>query len=415
MSFSDLSLSPKLLRALSESGYNDPTPVQADAIPVALAGHDLIGSAATGTGKTAAFLLPALMRLEEVKPTPRGAPRVLVLTPTRELAQQVSQSARLYAKHMRVMQGVIVGGMPFGGQMRLLSQRIDLLVATPGRLMDHMERNSIRLDQVEMLILDEADRMLDMGFIHAVRQIAQECPKARQTLMFTATWDKRLAGLAAELMNDPKRIESTTADMPKPKIDQSVFFADDSSHKDRLMTEILARPTIKQAVIFAATKRRADRIAERLERSGQSVAALHGDMRQNQRDRTLADLKAGRLRLLVATDLAARGIDVPDLSLVINYDLPRVAEDYVHRIGRTGRNGATGTAVSLIGPDDRPLLKPIERLLGEPVPQQTIPGMEPRMPATSAAPRPNQQPRQNRRPPQHARSAKGEAPRRQRA
>jgi superfamily II DNA/RNA helicase len=395
MTFEQFALSPALLRGVAEHGYTTPTPIQHDAIPLALAGKDLIASAQTGTGKTAAFLLPALERLQTQKPVRRSAPRVLVLTPTRELANQILVEGKAYARHARVFQGCIVGGMSYGPQLQLLGQRIDLLVATPGRLIDHIERQSVRLDEVELLVLDEADRMLDMGFIHAVRRIVGKVPRTRQTLMFTATWDDRLAKLAKEMLTDPVRVQIAHNPEVAAQITHRVHLVDDAGHKDRVLRHLLGHAT-GQTLVFAGTKRRVKKLAEQLERTGLSVGALHGDMKQSQRTRTLDGLRRNELRVLVATDVAARGIDVPDLAMVINVDLPHVPEDYVHRTGRTGRAGATGQAVSLVSRDDRPLLSAIEKFTGKAIERMAIAGLEPVVvehPAAAArqAPRPNQQ------------------------
>jgi len=376
MTFEQFNLCPALLRGVADHGYSTPTPIQREAIPLALAGRDLIGSAQTGTGKTAAFLLPALERLQTQKPVRRSAPRVLILTPTRELANQILAEGKAYGRHARVSQGCIVGGMSYGPQLNLLGQRIDLLVATPGRLIDHLERASVRLDQVELLVLDEADRMLDMGFIHAVRRIVGQCPRARQTLMFTATWDDRLAKLAREMLTDPVRVQVAPSAQTAAQIEHRVHLADDAAHKDRLLRHLLTHVT-GQSLVFAKTKRRAKKLADQLERQGYNAGALHGDMKQSARNRTLDGLKRNEIRVVVATDVAARGIDVPELALVINFDLPHVPEDYVHRTGRTGRAGATGTAVSLVSVDDRPLLAAIEKFTGKPIERHAIPGLEP--------------------------------------
>jgi superfamily II DNA/RNA helicase len=394
MTFEHFALSPALLRGVAEHGYTTPTPIQRDAIPLALAGRDLIASAQTGTGKTAAFLLPALERLQVQKPVRRSAPRVLVLTPTRELANQILAEGKAYARHARVFQGCIVGGMSYGPQLQLLGQRIDLLVATPGRLIDHLERQSVRLDEVELLVLDEADRMLDMGFIHAVRRIVAKIPRVRQTLMFTATWDDRLAKLTKEMLTDPVRVEVAHNPDTAAQITHRIHMVDDAGHKDRVLRHLLGQAA-GQTLVFAGTKRRVKKLAEQLERSGLSVGALHGDMKQSQRTRTLDGLRRNELRVLVATDVAARGIDVPDLALVINMDLPHVPEDYVHRTGRTGRAGATGQAVSLVSRDDRPLLAAIEKFTGKPIERMAIAGLEPVVvehPASARqAPRPGNQ------------------------
>ncbi len=400
MTFENFALSPVLLRGVADHGYTIPTPIQQDAIPLALAGRDLIASAQTGTGKTAAFLLPALERLQVQKPARRSAPRVLVLTPTRELAIQILAEGKIYGRHARVAQGAIVGGMSYGPQLNLLGQRIDLLIATPGRLIDHLERQSVRLDEVELLVLDEADRMLDMGFIHAVKRIVGKCPKVRQTLMFTATWDDRLAKLAKEMLVDPVRVQVAATEQNTPAITQGVYLADDNDHKHRLLRHVLAGAG-GQSLVFAGTKRKVKRLAERLEREGLSAGQLHGDMAQNARNRTLDALRRKEIDVLVATDVAGRGIDVPDLALVVNVELPHVPEDYVHRIGRTGRAGAAGRAVSIVSIDDRPLLAAIEKFTKTEIERVVVSGLEPTVvdhPAMRhAAPaRQNRQPQQKR-------------------
>jgi len=376
MTFEQFDLCPALQRGVADHGYTTPTPIQRDAIPLALSGRDLIGSAQTGTGKTAAFLLPALQRLQTQKPAQRSAPRVLVLTPTRELATQILAEGKIYGRHARVALGAIVGGVSFGPQLHLLGQRIDLLVATPGRLTDHLERGTVRLDQVELLVLDEADRMLDMGFIHAVTRIVNKCPRARQTLMFTATWDDRLAKLARAMLTDPVRVEIAHNPETAALITHRIHLADDAAHKDKLLRHLLTHVD-GQTLVFTKTKRRAKKLADQLMRQGYSAGSLHGDMKQSARNRTLDGLKRNEIRVVVATDVAARGIDVPELALVINFDLPHVPEDYVHRTGRTGRADATGTAVSLVSVDDRPLLAAIEKFTGKPIERVVIAGLEP--------------------------------------
>ena len=408
MTFEQFDLCPALQRGIADHGYTTPTPIQRDAIPLALAGRDLIGSAQTGTGKTAAFLLPALQRLQTQKPAQRGAPRVLVLTPTRELATQILAEGKIYGRHARVAQGAIVGGVSFGPQLNLLGQRIDLLVATPGRLTDHLERATVRLDQVELLVLDEADRMLDMGFIHAVTRIVNKCPRARQTLMFTATWDDRLAKLAREMLRDPERIAVAHNPETAALITHRIHLADDAAHKDKLLRHLLTHVD-GQTLVFTKTKRRAKKLADQLMRQGYGAGSLHGDMKQSARNRTLDGLKQGEIRVVVATDVAARGIDVPELALVVNFDLPHVPEDYVHRTGRTGRASATGTAVSLVSVDDRPLLAAIEKFTGKPIERAGIAGLEPVVvehPATARKVAKPQAPRPPQRQPRGARPAK---------
>lgn len=379
MSFESLQLKPVLLKAIKNCGYVTPTPIQIQTIPKVLAGYDIIASANTGTGKTASFVLPALQRLltSRITKKTQGQPSILILTPTRELAHQVSQAIRKYGKFVRFQSISLFGGMPYGPQLKSLSKPLDIVVATPGRLIDHLERKSLDLSGVEMFILDEADRMLDMGFIEEVNKIANLTPANRQTLFFTATWDNTLASLANRLLKTPHRIQIETQPS-QHNIEQRLHLADDIEHKNRLLQHLLEDHQVKQAIIFSATKQGADELAQHLIAQGHAAAALHGDMKQSVRNRTLMNLREGRLRLLVATDVAARGIDVTSISHVINFDLPRFAEDYIHRIGRTGRAGAIGTAISFVLPDDLPHLKRIERYLGKIVPHHVIPGLEPR-------------------------------------
>jgi superfamily II DNA/RNA helicase len=376
MSFVELNLHASIQKAISVCGYAEPTPIQAQAIPQALAGKDLIASAQTGTGKTAAFIIPALERL--AKPGPAGiGPRVLVLTPTRELAAQVADSVARYGRFIRMRYGSIVGGMPYPEQVRLLRQPVDLIVATPGRLIDHLESGRIDLSRVELLVLDEADRMLDMGFTDAVDQIAAATPKKRQTLLFTATMDDPMARLAGRLLKEPTRISIATPKTTHSQIEQRMHLADNLKHKHKLLQRLLEDPTITQAIIFSATKRDADSLARDLYDQGYAAAPLHGDMTQGARNRTLTNLRRGKVRLLVATDVAARGLDINGISHVINFDLPRAAEDYVHRIGRTGRAGATGVAISFVSPADAVYLQRIQKYTGHTVAMQTLAGLEP--------------------------------------
>jgi superfamily II DNA/RNA helicase len=377
LSFSEFNLPAPILKALEQEGYTEATPIQAEAVPLVMAGRDLIGSAQTGTGKTAAFMLPALALLSEFKqPRVRG-PRVLVLAPTRELATQILDTARKLGKFMKLNTVSILGGMPYRLQLQLLSRPVDLMVATPGRLIDHIERGRVSLADLEMLILDEADRMLDMGFVDAVETIVAASPATRQTLLFTATFDKRMVQLTSKMLKDPARVAIEATTMTVDKIEQRVHFADDLGHKRRLLAHLAASPEVEKAIIFAATKRDADTLAEELNNQGHQASALHGDMTQSARNYTVQKLKQGRIRLLVATDVAARGIDVKDLTHVINFDLPRQAEDYVHRIGRTGRAGASGIAISFASPADRQLVDRIERYTGATLTQHVIPGLEP--------------------------------------
>ena len=384
MSFQELQLAAPILRAIEACGYTTPTPVQTGSIPQVLAGRDLIASAQTGTGKTAAFMLPVLHKLSTFKKGLKGAPRVLVLTPTRELAAQVTEATRTYGKFLRVRSTVILGGMAYGPQFRDLGRPIDLVVGTPGRLIDHLERGSLDLSRLEVLILDEADRMLDMGFKDDVEKITSAAPADRQTLMFTATMDRTMTELAGRLLNEPVRVEITGRQVTLEQISQRLHVADNLRHKQRLLKHLLASEDINQAIIFAATKRAADEMARELASQGHQAAALHGDMSQNARNQTLRDLRRGRIRLLVATDVAARGIDVAGISHVINFDLPQSAEDYVHRIGRTGRAGANGTAISFASGDDGLRLRQIERFIHQSLPEEVIPGLEPTRPLPAA-------------------------------
>jgi superfamily II DNA/RNA helicase len=379
VSFENLNLHPLILKAIIDAGYTSPTPVQEQAIPALLAGHDVMASAQTGTGKTAAFMLPALHRLAEPSKIPGRGPRVLVLTPTRELALQVSEAAAKYGKHLpRVKVISILGGMPYPLQNKLLSQPVDILVATPGRLIDHIQRGRIQFSRLEMMVLDEADRMLDMGFIDDVETIASATPETRQTLLFSATLDGAIDKVAARLLKSPKRIQVATQQAKLDNIEQRLHYVDDMSHKNRLLDHLLRDITMKQAIVFTATKRDADTLADNLSAQGHEAAALHGDMNQRDRTRTLTKLRHGGLRVLVATDVAARGIDVAGITHVINFDLPKFAEDYVHRIGRTGRAGASGIAVSFASVKDGVSLKKIERFTGQRIDSHVVPGLEPR-------------------------------------
>jgi superfamily II DNA/RNA helicase len=382
MSFSHLQLGAPILKAVNLCGYSAPTSIQEQAIPKALAGQDLIATAQTGTGKTAAFVLPALQRLSVPSTSMKKSkgPRVLVLTPTRELANQVTDAVRMYGKFMRIRSGAILGGMPYFEQQRLLSQPVDLIVATPGRLIDHLERGRIDFSRLELLILDEADRMLDMGFSEAVDTIAAATPADRQTLMFTATMDNTMAKLAQRLLKDPVRVEIAGKKTTLEAIEQRLHAADDMQHKNRLLKHLISDSGMTRAIIFSGTKRNADQLARELAAQGHASAALHGDMNQNARNRTIMNMRRGKIRLLVATDVAARGLDVTGITHVINFDLPKNAEDYVHRIGRTGRAGASGIAISFASGKEIDSLRQIERYIGQSIPQQVIPGLEPARP-----------------------------------
>lgn len=363
-SFQSFRLAAPLLRGLEASGFSQPTEIQSRAIPVAMDGRDLLASAQTGTGKTAAFVLPALQRLLTAPPKAGRGPRVLVLTPTRELAGQVEQVIRQLGRFARLRSGIIVGGVSYGPQERLLRNGLELLVATPGRLIDHMAQGLVDFSRLELLVLDEADRMLDMGFVKPVTRIAEKLPTDRQTLLFSATLEGDVQKIAGRLLTDPARISLASAKVRHEAITQRLHLTESAEHKHALLRQLLDDPTLTQAIVFTATKRGADRLAKRLAGHGHACAPLHGNMRQGARQRTVGSMRSGKVRILVATDVAARGIDLLGVSHVINFDLPTVAEDYIHRIGRTGRNGATGTAISLVGPLDRVKLGNIERLTG---------------------------------------------------
>jgi len=392
MRFEELNLVAPLLQALAECGYTEPTPVQSQTIPVLLDGRDVIASAQTGTGKTAAFILPALQRLAAQGPRPPakrrvGVPGVLVLAPTRELAQQVAGQSARYGQNLRLRTVCVFGGAPYPPQNREIERGVDVLVATPGRLMDHIERGRVDLSKLQVLVLDEADRMLDMGFSEDVDRICALAPANRQTVMFSATFDGAIGRLAARLTRDAVRVDVRATQASPVAIEQRVHFADDRSHKYRLLDRLLADVGTGQSIVFMATKRDAEALAIKLQDEGHTAAALHGDMHQHERDRTLTRLRRGGVRTLVATDVAARGIDVPGVSQVINFDLPRQAENYVHRIGRTGRAGAAGIAVSLANPTERGMLRLIERYTGSAIPAHVIPGLEPRARNQNAASR----------------------------
>ena len=388
MTFQSLGLADELIKAVEQTGYTIPTPVQMQAIPAAISGSDLLVSSHTGSGKTAAFTLPSLHKLIDRRPVPGAGPRVLVLTPTRELAQQVEKAVQTYGKALRWLNtACLVGGAPFFAQVKQLQRPVDVVVATPGRLLDHLNRRKIKLSDVEVLILDEADRMLDMGFAEDIDAIVAATPAQRQTLLFSATLDGVVGRMAERMTRNPQRIEIEVAKEDRGQIEQRLMFADDMGHKSRLLEALLGHDGLQQAVVFTATKRSADELSLSLQEKGFSAAALHGDMHQTQRNRTLDRLRQGRIGVLVATDVAARGIDVAGISHVINFDPPRQAEDYVHRIGRTGRAGRDGIAITLSGPRETGLIRAIERFTGDRLEVHTIPGMEP-SPRKPSGPRP---------------------------
>lgn len=377
MTFNELNLSPSILKAIGACGYTEPTGIQSEAIPKAMLGRDIIASAQTGTGKTAAFVLPSLQRLSSPPVAPGKGPRILVLTPTRELANQVTDAVRTYGKFMRVRSGAILGGMPYREQLRMLSVPVDMIVATPGRLIDHLESGRLNLSRVEMLILDEADRMLDMGFVEDVEKIAAATPAGRQTLLFSATLDHRIKKLAGGLLNNPELIQIAPNQVTHENIEQRLIVADNLPHKNRMLEHLLAEQSVTKAIVFSATKVAADSLARELSALGHKAAALHGDMTQGARNRTITNMHRGQVRVLVATDVAARGLDVTGVSHVINFDLPKYAEDYVHRIGRTGRAGASGIAISFVSHNEVSYLDRIEKFTGSALPMHVIPGFEP--------------------------------------
>lgn len=366
MSFQDLDLDPKILQVLEEEGFTTPTQIQCKAIPKILKGFDVRACAHTGTGKTAAFLLPALQRLTVPSQKPNQGPRILILVPTRELALQVCAEAEKFSRHLfRAKTVCIYGGSPYPAQNKQLSRPYEILVATPGRLIDHMERGRIQFSRLEMFILDEADRMLDMGFIGPVKQIAEAMPSDHQTLMFSATLKGAVMNLSKELMENPMDISVTSDAVEKKNIEQLVHNIENLGHKHRILDQLLNDPSLNQAIVFTSTKSYANQLMDKLCERGHSAAVLHGDMDQRKRTRTIAQLREGKIRILVATDVAARGIDVLSISHVINFDLPNNVEDYVHRIGRTGRAGSTGKALSFASAKDMRFVKQIEKYTGQ--------------------------------------------------
>ena len=383
MTFESLGLAPALLRALSDQGHTEPTPVQAAAIPIILAGSDLLASAQTGTGKTGGFALPMLERLFPQGRRPgegrAGRPRALVLTPTRELAAQVHDHVRAYGRHLRMHSAAIFGGVGMGGQLPQLRRGVDVLVATPGRLLDHMMQRTVDLSGVEILVLDEADRMLDMGFLPALRRILAALPRQRQTLLFSATFAPAIKELAQQFMRDPQEIQIARPNTAATTVSHVVHPVDAERKRD-LLLHILAEDSRRQTLVFARTKHGSDKLCRHLERAGFRAAAIHGNKSQGQRTRALDAFKTGKVTVLVATDIAARGLDIQQLPIVINHDLPMVAEDYVHRIGRTGRAGASGLAVSLVSHEEAGLLREIDRLLKQDIAVTPVAGFEPSRP-----------------------------------
>ena len=376
LKFTELGLAPEILRAIADQGYETPTPIQAQAIPVVLDGDDLMACAQTGTGKTAGFTLPILNNLAQAKTTGPRKIRVLILTPTRELAAQVGESVATYGAHLPFKSLVIFGGVSMNPQISALRKGVDILIATPGRLLDHAQQRNVDLSGIEVLVLDEADRMLDMGFIHDIRRVLALVPKKRQTLLFSATFSDEIRELAATFLTDPQYVESERRNTAAELVTQQVYRVDRERKRD-LLIELIREKGWYQVLVFTRTKWGANGLAEKLTKAGIEADAIHGNKSQNARTRALANFKSGKLHVLVATDIAARGIDITELPHVVNYELPNVPEDYVHRIGRTGRAGSEGQAVSLVCVDENKLLKDIERLLKKQIEALHYPGFEP--------------------------------------
>jgi ATP-dependent RNA helicase RhlE len=370
MTFADLGLAPELLRALADKGYDAPTPIQSQAIPAVLSGRDVLAGAQTGTGKTAAFVLPILQKLAAA-PQSRN-PRALVLTPTRELAAQVAESAKDYGRHFKLRTRVVFGGVNINPQIDALHEGCDLLVATPGRLLDLAEQRAVDLRNVQCFVLDEADRMLDMGFIHAIKQVLKLLPAQRQNLMFSATYSEDIRSLANRFLRNPATIEVAPRNATAERVEQQAYRVP-KDHKRHLLAHLINDGNWHQVLVFTRTKHGANRLSQQLESAGIPSAAIHGNKSQAARVRALEDFKANKVVALVATEVAARGLDIKELPQVVNYELPNVPEDYVHRIGRTARAGGTGCAVSLVSPDEAPLLKDIERLLKRVIPTTPLP------------------------------------------
>lgn len=378
MIFADLGLHADILKAISEQGYEKPTPIQEQAIPLVLEGRDLMAAAQTGTGKTAGFTLPVLHRLQDLpKPTVKGnQARVLVLTPTRELAAQVAESVELYGQHLKLKSAVVFGGVKINPQMQKLRGGVDVLIATPGRLLDLYQQNAIKFDELSVLVLDEADRMLDMGFIHDIRRIIKLLPRKRQTLLFSATFSNDIRQLAKQFLYKPSEVSVTPPNSTVDTVKQKLISVD-KQKKSQLLTRLIQDNDWFQVLVFCRTKHGANRLVRQLGNREITAAAIHGNKSQGARTRALAEFKEGKLRVLVATDIAARGIDIDQLPHVVNFDLPQVAEDYVHRIGRTGRAGASGEAVSLVDHDEYKQLIEIERLIKKLIPREEHPDFEP--------------------------------------
>ena len=391
MSFSKLGLSADILRAVAEQGYTEPTPVQAQAIPSILEGRDMLAGAQTGTGKTAGFTLPLLQRLSAA-PQNKRTLRALILTPTRELAAQVAESVQTYGKYLPLKATVVFGGVGINPQIDALRRGVDILVATPGRLLDHVGQKTVDLKHIEILVLDEADRMLDMGFIHDIKRILALLPQARQNLLFSATYSDEIRQLADKLLKSPVQVEVARRNTPAELVGQVVHKVD-RERKRELLSHLITTQDWRQVLVFTRTKHGANRLAEQLQKDGITADAIHGNKSQGARTRALADFKANKVRVLVATDIAARGLDIDQLPHVVNFELPNVAEDYVHRIGRTGRAGASGEAVSLVCVDELQLLSGIQRVIKRELPVIEVAGFEPN-PTIKAEPIPNGRQRQ---------------------
>lgn len=378
MNFAELGLSKPLLDAIELQGYTEPSPIQAKSIPHVIAGRDVMAAAQTGTGKTAGFTLPILHRLSNTpKPSGKGnQARALVLTPTRELAAQVAASVETYGQNLKIKTAVVFGGVKINPQMQKLRGGVDVLIATPGRLLDLYNQNAIRFDQLEVLVLDEADRMLDMGFIHDIRRIIKMLPKKRQNLLFSATFSNDIRQLAKTIVDDPIEVSVSPANSTVDSVEQSLI-AVEKTDKTKVLTRLIVENDWFQVLVFSRTKHGANRLVKQLVAKGVEASAIHGNKSQGARTKALAEFKAGKVRVLVATDIAARGIDIDQLPHVVNFDLPQVAEDYVHRIGRTGRAGASGEAISLVSHDEFKLLVAIERLIKKEVPRKHLDGYQP--------------------------------------
>lgn len=380
MQFTDLNLLPELLKAIDEKGYSSPSPIQQQAIPAVLAGRDLMAAAQTGTGKTAGFTLPLLQLLAQGQLQGRKVQsnhvRALILTPTRELAAQVAESVTTYGKHLPLRSTVVFGGVKINPQMMAMRRGVDVLIATPGRLLDLYQQNAVKFGQLEVLVLDEADRMLDMGFIHDIKKILALLPKKRQNLLFSATFSEEIRTLARGLVANPLEVSVAPANTTAERVEQLIYPVD-KNRKAALVTKLINDNNWQQVLIFTKTKHMANKLSLHLDTAGIKAAPIHGNKSQNARTKALADFKAGTIRALVATDIAARGLDIDQLPQVVNFELPNVAEDYVHRIGRTGRAGAAGHAISLVCADEGKELAGIERLIKQQLPRQVMPGFEP--------------------------------------